>query len=520
MVKALSKSLLAPRGMATGTKTVSMLAATSGAVRPYKHESSLSLLNSLAVFQMCGIPPLVNNVPTFIRLAKATGTSPILHAVVKQTFFRHFCGGEDLKEVLPTMDKLAKAQVGSILDLAIEADLDAANLTGAAAQNQTRQMVDSLKQCIDIASHQPESFIAVKVTALAPPSLLQTWSATLDRLYAAFTALADPDGNVDVVQFQKLAATFPGLSKLNMEQLFRANDLDKSGKLSYSDVTAIFSLFSIDNCRALVDGSVPNSLTNQDLDTAALVIKEIRVLCDYAQSQKVKLMMDAEQTYFQPAIDDVVIGLCRNYNAKLGARGDWSGPLVFNTYQMYLTSSLRRLKADVFRAQQKGYSFGIKIVRGAYMVSERERAMRLGYVSPIHPDIEATHKAYNDGVSFIIEQQALHTKSADSVVGLSLVVASHNHASVELTCSLMEKHGIPRSGGWVSFGQLLGMQDGLTHSVASNGFKALKYVPYGPVEVAIPYLHRRAQENQAMMAAMEKDKTAIKTEIKTRLGFH
>lgn len=61
------------------------------------------------------------------------------------------------------MSKLAKSNVGSILDLAIEADLDAADLTGTDAQRQTIQMVKLLKDCIDIASHQPESSIAVKV---------------------------------------------------------------------------------------------------------------------------------------------------------------------------------------------------------------------------------------------------------------------------------------------------------------------------------------------------------------------
>lgn len=267
------------------------------------------------------------------------------------------------------------------------------------------------------------------------------------------------------------------MKKLNLVELFKKNDLNNSGSLSYSDVTAIFSLFSIENCRGLIRSDIPNSLTDLDLDTANLVIKEIRVLCEYAREKQVKLMMDAEQTYFQPAIDDVVIGLSRNYNAKIGDKNSsWKGPLVFNTYQMYLTSSLDRLKADVFRAQQKGYSFGIKIVRGAYMISERERALRLNKPSPIHATIDDTHKAYNEGVQFVIEQQAKLSKASDSVCGLALVVASHNHQSVQLTRALMEKYGIPKSGTWVSFGQLLGMQDGLTHSIASNGFKALKYV--------------------------------------------
>lgn len=151
------------------------------------------------------------------------------------------------------------------------------------------------------------------------------------------------------------------------------------------------------------------------------------------------------------------------------------------------------------------------------MISERERAMRLKQPSPIHPNLESTHKAYNDALQFILEQQALLPKVSDAPIGLSLVVASHNHQSAELTCSLMERLGIPRAGGWVSFGQLLGMQDGLTHSLATNGFKALKYVPYGPVDVTIPYLHRRAEENQSMVVAMQKDKVAILSEIKQRL---
>lgn len=37
-------------------------------------------------------------------------------------------GGENLKEVVPTIQKLGRSNVGSILDLAIEADLDAVDL--------------------------------------------------------------------------------------------------------------------------------------------------------------------------------------------------------------------------------------------------------------------------------------------------------------------------------------------------------------------------------------------------------
>ena len=126
---------------------------------------------------------------------------------------------------------------------------------------------------------------------MVPPSLLQSWSLTLENLYTAFQKIADENGNVNVEQFAKLQDYFPELKKLNITKLFKDNDLNSSGTLSYSDVTAIFSLYSIENCRALICPDIPKSLTNADLDTASLVIKEIKTLCEYAQTKKVKLMM-------------------------------------------------------------------------------------------------------------------------------------------------------------------------------------------------------------------------------------
>jgi hypothetical protein len=419
------------------------------------------------------------------------------------------------------MEKLAEGKVGAILDLAIEADLDALDVSGIAAQKQTQLMVDSLKDCIDIASHQPESFIAVKVTALAPPNLLLSWSLTLQKLRAAFTEIAGGNDEINEKQFLDLINYFPNLKSLAMKDIFKKHDLNSSGTFTFSDVSAVFSLFNTKYCRALIGNEKGTAsgirwLTDTDLDTAELIIPEIRKLCEYAGHKKVKLMMDAEQTYLQPAIDDIVIGLCRLYNPKVNSTG-WKEPLVYNTYQLYLTDALGRLKTDLLRSEQKGYSFGVKLVRGAYMVAERARAIELNYPSPIHPSIEATHSAYDAGVKHVIESQAKYPRTADSPCPVSMVVASHNHASIDTTCKLMEQYGIPRSGGWVSFGQLLGMQDGKTQQLASNGFKALKYVPYGPVPVVVAYLHRRAQENSQMVNSMDLDRLAILKELKTRL---
>jgi proline dehydrogenase len=478
--------------------------------RPYKNESMLSLVNSLLVFKACGIKPLVNSFPTILKGAQATGTTFILNSVVKKTFFKHFCGGENLKEVVPRMQSLANSNIGSILDLAIEADLDAPEVSGTEAQLQAREVVSKFKECVDIACTQRDSFIAIKITALYPPKLLKNWTMTLNLLYSEFTKISN-NHLVDLKMFVSLSKKFPGLNSLDLQALFKSNDLNNDGYLSFADLIAIFSIHG-KYCHALVgDGLISKS----ELDTAALILDEIKVLIEYAQEKNVKLMMDAEQTYFQAAIDDIVIGLCRKYNVKFNKKKSdkISGPLIFNTYQMYLVSALQRMQQDIDRASQEGYSFGLKIVRGAYMESERQLASEKCYPSPIHPNIDETHKAYNSAIDLILKKMSTFDK--DSCLPLSLVIASHNHDSTVYARKLISDYNIEKDGR-VAFAQLLGMQDILTNELASESLKAYKYVPYGPVDVAIPYLYRRAQENSAMVKGMIADKNLIKNELKMR----
>lgn len=425
--------------------------------RPYKHANTTELINSYAVFKLSSYKILVDNVPNLIKFAKNTGTSFILHAIVKRTFFRHFCGGENLAEVVPTMDKLAKSNIGSILDLAMEADLDSIELTGEAAKENTKHVVSLLKDSIEIAAHQPGSFIAVKITSLVPPSLLHSWTSTLEILRREVMKISQ-NGEINLAQFQSLEKTFPLLKTLDLADIFAKNDLDKNGTLNFADLSAIFSISKIENCKALVNlaasvrkGDRP--LNNSDLDTAKLVFDEIKVLCDLAKAKQVKLMMDAEQTYFQTAIDSFVISMCQLYNPKNpkdmnSDLKDWKSPIVYNTYQMYLKGSVARLKADINRAEQQGYSFGVKLVRGAYMVAERERASQIGIPSPIHDNIEDSHNSYNEGVKFTIEKQNSFPPPTD-FINLSMVVATHNHQSIEYASNLMEKKKIPKLGGWV-----------------------------------------------------------------------
>ncbi|KAJ3291552.1 hypothetical protein HK104_005976 [Borealophlyctis nickersoniae] len=241
-------------------------------------------------------------------------------------------------------------------------------------------------------------------------------------------------------------------------------------------------------------------------------------------------MIDAEQTYFQPAIDDLALYICWKFNPPLPGRGvnesGRKGPIAYNTYQMYLKDARRRLEIDVERAERGGYAFGVKLVRGAYMQSERELANEWDHLTdPIQPSLEATHEAYNSAVEFLAEKISV-IKAADADAGgdvrpLSFVVASHNKESVKRAKEAMEKFGIQRGEGSVAFAQLMGMKDPTTFGLAADGYKAYKYIPYGPISVTIPYLHRRAQENSAVLGggATEEDKAGLLVELRRRLGL-
>ncbi|MFD2036791.1 proline dehydrogenase family protein [Belliella marina] len=221
-------------------------------------------------------------------------------------------------------------------------------------------------------------------------------------------------------------------------------------------------------------------------------------LCNAAYEAKTKILIDAEESWFQDVIDQLAYEAMEKYNLE--------DCIVYNTYQMYRHDMLSRLKEAHHTAVQKGYKLGAKLVRGAYMEKERDRAKEKGYKSPIQPDKASSDRDFDAALRFCIE----------NLGQINLVAGSHNERSNILLTSLIEEFNINPSDENVYFSQLYGMSDNISFNLANAGFNVVKYVPYGPVEKVMPYLGRRAEENTSVSGQSSREFDLIKKEIARR----
>ncbi|ORZ37230.1 FAD-linked oxidoreductase-like protein [Catenaria anguillulae PL171] len=466
---------------------------------PFRSKSTLAVLRSWVVFKLCDCALLVDSAPQLLQLADTLHMSWLAHWIVKHTFFAHFCGGESLDELGEVMAALKSNGIGSILDISIEADLEAGQADADPVEVRAREEVEAdhaaqlFAASINAAGNHPGTCIAVKVTALGPTPVLLSVSSAIARAHRMLGA--------GVTRDQWLASV-PGGAAL-FDAMTSAKTTSRSGGTATS--ADLVSLLARDPSPAyLAMLGVPA----EDVASYAKLLDRLRALCAQAKDKGVGLMVDAEQTYFQPAIDTAALAMGKAFNGSNGG-----APVVFNTYQLYLKDALGRLKRDLAMSEEQGWHFAAKLVRGAYMVSERAKAKAESYPSPINDTLESTHASYNAGVDAVLARIARGTNPSATVI-----VASHNRDSVVRTTREMRHLGVDKSSGRVLFGQLMGMHDLTSYALAENGYPIYKYLPYGPVHEVVPYLLRRAQENSAVLggAAGKVDKQILWHELVCR----
>ena len=228
------------------------------------------------------------------------------------------------------------------------------------------------------------------------------------------------------------------------------------------------------------------------------VVGRFDAVCKAAHQKDVCLLVDGEETWMQDAADDLVELMMRKYNTNKA--------LIFNTLQMYRWDRMDYLKNLHKRAIEAGFYIGMKVVRGAYMEKEQQRAIEKGYKNPICDGKIATDKNYNDALLYMVE----HLQT------MAIYAGTHNEESAYMLMNLMQSNAISKNDNRIWFGQLYGMSDNMSYNLAVNDYKVSKYLPFGPVRDVMPYLIRRANENTSVAGQTNRELNLIATERKRR----
>ncbi|PHR72829.1 MAG: proline dehydrogenase [Lutibacter sp.] len=227
------------------------------------------------------------------------------------------------------------------------------------------------------------------------------------------------------------------------------------------------------------------------------VLERFHKVCKLAHKRDVPLLIDAEESWMQDAADDLIEEMMFIYNKDKA--------IVYNTLQMYRHDRMKYLKELYNRATKEGFHIGMKIVRGAYMEKERERAEDKGYISPICIDKNATDENYNAALTFMSKCK-----------NVAIFAGTHNEESSYYMMELAKKEKLKVDDPKLWFGQLYGMSDHISFNLAKDGYNIAKYLPFGPVRDVMPYLIRRAEENTSVAGQTSRELNLLKTERKRR----
>lgn len=375
----------------------------------FSDQSNNALNEAYQLFKIMNNKRLVEIGEKLVNIAFAIKLP--IKPIIRNTIYKHFVGGTSITDCGKTIERLAKRNVGSILDYALE---------GEESEELFEATCREIIRTIEYANKSKNvPFSAFKITGIASLDLLT-----------------------------KVCSNYP--LTVNESKRFRAVE---------DRVEAIFK-------RGYELG--------------------------------VPVLIDSEQTWIQPILDDIVLKEMVKFNKEKA--------IVQNTYQMYRHDALERLKKHHRLSIENGFKFGLKIVRGAYMETERERANELGYPSPIQPNKAATDRDFDDSIIYMIENHNT----------IDFMVATHNEHSSMLLTQLIDENGIDRNYPGIYFSQLYGMSDHITYNLAENGYNVVKYLPYGEIKTMMPYLFRRARENSSIKGQTSRELQLIKSERNRR----
>uniref|UniRef100_A0A3B3ULM9 Proline dehydrogenase n=1 Tax=Poecilia latipinna TaxID=48699 RepID=A0A3B3ULM9_9TELE len=409
----------------------------------FRVKSLGELLRALGVFHLCSFPVLVNNCGKLMTAARTILGRRGFSLLLRPTIYAQFVAGENEMEISQSMGKMSLMGLRPMLAVPIEEDLGE-----SIGEKRYDDNMAAMLECVRMShsnAWSKDPMMQLKITALLSPELcVKLTTLIAQQPYDLSLLVRAMDGEM---------VTFPGLEEKE----------------------AAHFLCGLQRLNKVAEASV----------------------------NKVRVLVDAEYTYMNPALTLVTMALMKKFNKD----GAW----IWNTYQCYLKESRSLLLEALNLSQAEGFCLGVKLVRGAYMDKERKLAEKECQVDPIHPSWEETNKSYNGCLDVMLEAIA---QKPDRY---RIIVATHNEESVRRAAKRMEEWGIEKDGGSVCFGQLLGMCDHVSLTLAKEGYPVYKSVPYGSVDDTLPYLVRRAQENRTVLQGIRKERDLLRQELRHRM---
>ncbi|GAB0099273.1 Proline dehydrogenase [Sergentomyia squamirostris] len=532
----------------------------------FKSKTTFELLRAYLVYVICSSSYLVEHNMQLMKWTNRFLGDKLFTALMKSTFYGHFVAGEDQKAIIPTLERLRSFGVKPILDYSVEEDISQeeaekreveSSVSSVAEEGKPQDTATMPQYKVDktfadrrykvqsartyfylneaTCERNMETFIecleavsgatfgtgitAIKLTALGRPQLLLQFSEVIMRARHYMLELCGGTGNVLTHHktIKDLEQYYSGISdNKDVKEFLKNMTTDKEGILHLFPWSGI-----VNENFELSDGfRVPDPKTGQmrrlisqippkEEEMFRNMIRRLNTIVKTAEELDVRIMIDAEQTYFQPAISRITLEMMRKYNTKKA--------IVFNTYQCYLKDAFQEVTTDLEQAKRQNFYFGAKLVRGAYIEQERARAEALGYPDPTNPNFEATTEMYHKTLTECLRRIKNLKDSGEDAKKIGIMVASHNEDTVRFAIEKMKEIGILPEDKVICFGQLLGMCDYITFPLGQSGYSAYKYIPYGPVKEVLPYLSRRAQENKGVLKKIKKEKQLLRSEIVRRL---
>jgi hypothetical protein len=330
--------------------------------------------------------------------------SRLYNSIMKQTFYGQFVAGDTERELLQTAERFFDAGIRSIPEACIEGELEEEKVLEFTFSDGSEEHLDYnlslLEKCVGIGEK-----------------------------------LAKAKGMDDHLN-TKIGVKLSSIISPSLLTCLSSTVL-RNGNLPLVEATEIHAMME------------KSAMTFGYHDAYRRALDRLDKLLQKVSSSKITVLLSAEHSYMQPAICAIVLYMQSKYNIRR--------PVVYNTEQAYLKKAVDTNKRNLEIAQLSGFYYASKVVRGAYMDSERARARRLHLPDPVHDSYEDANYSYDHIVNGLLERVAMGE--------VKMVIATHNEKSINMAVKQMQSLGISRHEGDVSFAQLMGACDHVTFSL-------------------------------------------------------